>query len=70
MQKFIIACAPCACCGTEIRFNPSAVPSIQDRPVCEECMSKLNTMRELEGLAPVAIAPDAYEPCWARKLQL
>jgi len=47
-------------------FNPHRVPSIrvegERQPVCRECIEMANPIREKNGLPPIAIHPDAYEP--------
>lgn len=64
---YSIAIAPCFVCNRSFGFNPYAVPSFKDergvkRPVCRDCMDKINELRQKEGSEPFPILPDAYEP--------
>lgn len=62
---YVICHGTCCACGNVMGFNPLRVPSIRidgvKQPVCATCMGWLNDNRVAKGLAPVAIAPDAYE---------
>lgn len=57
----------CARCGAVFSFNPNKVPSIRihgnREPICRPCVETANPQRIANGLAPIAIAADAYEPC-------
>jgi len=48
-------------------FNPLRVPSIliegEKEPVCRVCIEQANPERIKNGLPPIEIHPEAYEPC-------
>lgn len=68
------ATGPCCLCRVVFVFNPELVPSIPvdgegrvtpdgvKRPLCRECVDKINAFRESQGERPVAILAGAYEP--------
>lgn len=67
------ATRPCCMCNTLFVFNPDKVPSIPvdaegnvnpdgvKRPICEECMNKINTFRASMGEEPIYVFPGAYQ---------
>ena len=66
------AYATSACCGCHrvFSYNPMRVPSIRDdqgtgerMPICLACVTRANPIRKANGLAPIVVLPDAYEPC-------
>ena len=68
-MAFMSVLAPCYICEALFSFHASYVPSVMRvngnrtsrEPVCEPCMQKINLQRELKGLPPFAIHPDAYQ---------
>jgi hypothetical protein len=58
----------CAACNQEIPVaNPSHVPSIridgERRPICAPCFMRWNDIHRVsQGLPPVELHPDAYNP--------
>lgn len=64
---YAIVFGHCIGCGAFIGFNPVRVPSIRvngtKEPVCRGCIEAANPIRKEKGLEPIAIHPDAYEPC-------
>lgn len=64
-MAFVTMTSACANCGALFSYNPVRVPSVRIRgsrePVCSECMAELNRKRGAAGLAPIAIAADAYD---------
>ena len=56
----------CASCKTMFSFNPHKVPSVRingvREPVCRSCIERVNPVRIKNGLAPITIDPEAYEP--------
>lgn len=56
----------CFGCKTLFTFNADFVPSIPidgvREPVCAECVKRANPMRIANGLDPIYVHPDAYEP--------
>ena len=58
----------CAICRKSFGFNPLNVPSIDNQPICKECIDKANVIRKSKGLKPVTYGKDAYGPVDAREL--
>ncbi len=56
----------CIGCGVFFSYNPHRVPSISiegDRkPICRICVERANPKRKANGLDPIVLSPDAYEP--------
>lgn len=63
---YALAMGLCINCGRLFSFNPNSVPSIRVRgvrePVCRDCMAAANRARVANGLEPLPILPDAYDP--------
>jgi hypothetical protein len=64
---YMFATGPCHACKRMINFSPSFVPSIRDergvkQPVCRACIEAANPKRIENGLEPITIHPQAYEP--------
>lgn len=69
-----LAFSPCFGCGRVFGYNPHRVPSIpigpdgqvsasgDRKPICRNCVTLVNPMREEHGLDPIVIYPDSYEP--------
>ena len=68
MSGYAIVMGSCIACERVFSFNPHRVPSIRltpesaREPVCRNCMSLLNAKRVENGLPPIEIHPDAYNP--------
>lgn len=64
---YVMAMSPCIGCGRPFSFNPTLVPSVTHegtrRPICEDCVIRVNPMRVINGLDPIVPHPDAYEAC-------
>lgn len=64
---YAFATSPCFGCGAVFSYNPVRVPSIRingsREPVCRACVERVNPMRVKNGLEPIVVLPDAYEPC-------
>jgi len=62
----------CFGCGRMFSFNPHKVPSIRHegerRPICRSCVELVNPGRIKNGLEPIVIHPEAYEPIDEREL--
>lgn len=56
----------CYSCHAPIAFNATWVPSIRidgkREPVCRGCIEAANPKRKANGLPPIVIHPEAYEP--------
>ena len=66
MTGYAIALAPCIGCGRVFGFNPHRVPSVvingEREPICRDCVQRVNPTRVANGLEPIRIFPDSYEP--------
>lgn len=65
---YALAHGACIVCARLFSFNPVRVPSTtaitgQREPICQDCVWRLNPLREAKGLAPIVPAPDAYDAC-------
>jgi len=62
-----LAMSACFGCGRPFAYNPMRVPSItvdgDRKPVCLDCVERVNPMRAANGLPPIVPLPGAYEPC-------
>ena len=58
---YMMLVAPCYGCGRGITCNASKVPSVNNQPLCRECVEYVNVLRAQEGLEPFYIPDDAYE---------
>jgi len=61
---YMFLMADCFACGKMFTSNPDYVPSIQNNPVCEDCVKRANVLRREMGLEPHFIHPRAYTPEW------
>ena len=60
----------CYTCGALFSFNPRKVPSLpghltksgEKEAVCRCCIERSQPARKKNGLPPILILPDAYEP--------
>ena len=56
----------CFGCKQPMAFNSSHVPSIRiagkREPFCRQCVETANPIRKANGLPPLVIHPEAYEP--------
>ena len=67
------AAGPCAFCGAVFTFNPELVPAIPvrpdgtiaedgvKRPICEDCIDKVNGLRAEFDEPPISVLPGAYD---------
>lgn len=54
----------CANCGKLIGFNPASVPTVEDQPLCRECIyGTVNPARGEAGKDEIVVDADAYEAC-------
>jgi hypothetical protein len=70
----------CFSCGRTFGYNPHRVPSIpigpdglpaiggERKPICRDCVLMVNPLRVRNGLEPIEIFPDSYEPIPASEL--
>ena len=63
---YAIVLGECYGCGRIFGFSATKVPSIPvdgvRRPVCEDCVNRVNPTRIANGLEPIEVLPGAYEP--------
>jgi len=60
------AFSECFGCKKFFAYNPHRVPSViwkgNREPICRKCVETSNPQRIENGLEPIKINPDAYEP--------
>ena len=65
-MMYMYGYGPCFACGKDFMFNVDKVPSFPvkgiRRPICAECIERINPKRIGNGLEPVIPLPGAYEP--------
>jgi len=63
---YVMIFGACISCRRTFGFNPSWVPSVfvngKREPVCRDCVERANPLRVENGLEPIRIHPEAYEP--------
>jgi len=63
---YAIIFGECFSCNKFFSFNPNYVPSIRiegdKKPICKNCIEEVNPLRVKNGLSPIIIHPQAYEP--------
>lgn len=62
MSGYMMVIAPCLACRRTFASNPTYVPSLNNQPVCRNCMELANEKRKEKGMEPHFIHPLAYEP--------
>jgi hypothetical protein len=62
MSGYMMVMAPCLVCRKVFASNPTYVPSLNNEPVCRDCMEEGNRQRIANGDQPHPIHPLAYEP--------
>lgn len=63
---YVMAMSACAGCKQPFSYNPHRVPSVringEREPICRSCVERANPQRIANGLDPIEVLPDAYEP--------
>ena len=63
---YAMVTSSCFGCKQLFSYNPHRVPSIRiegvRKPVCRPCVEMVNPTRETNGLDPIPLHPEAYEP--------
>jgi hypothetical protein len=66
MTGYMYVLGHCYGCKRPFTFNADWVPSIRidgvKEPICRDCVEIANPKRIANGLEPIHIHPDAYEP--------
>lgn len=68
MSGYVFMLGTCVNCGVPFTFNPHRVPSLRRtpdgprEPICRGCVERANSIRVANGLDPIEIYPDSYEP--------
>lgn len=66
---YVTAFSPCGACKRPFTYNPNYVPSLKGAPFCESCIKAANKIRGENGLEPLLIHPQAYEPLREEELR-
>jgi hypothetical protein len=65
-MSYVLTWSECFGCHRVFAYNPVHVPSIRHNgnrePICAKCVARANPERIKNGLEPIVIHPDAYEP--------
>lgn len=63
---YVMATSACCGCFNLFSYNPHRVPSVRidgkREPICMNCVVRVNPIRVKNGLDPIVVLPDAYEP--------
>ena len=59
---YVLVIGKCGQCGKPFSFNPRYVVSKDNIPFCRECVEAANPVRIKNGLDPIHIHSEAYEP--------
>lgn len=66
MTGYMFVMGQCFGCKAPMTFNADKVPSIRidgkRQPICSDCVERVNPQRRANGLDPIAVHPNAYEP--------
>lgn len=64
-MSYVFIVGTCVGCGKMFSFHPNKVPSISitgvKEPICEDCVKRVNPIREAKGLSLITYSKDAYE---------
>lgn len=65
-MSYVFAMSGCLVCHDVFCYNPHKVPSHRvngvREPICNNCMIAINAVRQENGIPPLYIDPDAYDP--------
>jgi hypothetical protein len=74
-EGWAVVSSPCFGCGRLFGYNPHRVPSIRvdpatrqyspsgvREPICAACVERVNPQRAANGLDPIIVHADSYEP--------
>lgn len=69
---YALAIGECVGCNRVFAFHPMRVPSMTHggtrRPICADCVARVNPLRIKNGLAPIVPLPGAYDGCDEQEL--
>jgi Fe-S-cluster-containing dehydrogenase component len=72
MSGYAFIIGSCIGCGNVFTFNPHRVPSVivkgTREPICRACVDRANPTRIANGLDPIVVHADSYEPIPAEEL--
>jgi hypothetical protein len=64
-MAYVFITSECFGCGQTFSYHPNKVPSIYHqgarRPICAECVKRVNPMRIQNKLEPIVPMPGAYD---------
>lgn len=60
MSAYVSLIASCFLCDRVFSSNPHKVPSVDNQPICELCIERVQEARERQGLPPFPVPPGAY----------
>lgn len=60
-MSYLALIAPCFACRRVFASNPDLVPSYENQPICEACITQVNANRAASGLPQWPVLPGAYE---------
>jgi len=58
---YMIATGNCLGCKNLFSFNPTYVPSLNDKPICKNCVEAANQAKKKLGMEELTIHPEAYK---------
>lgn len=62
MTGYMSIIANCFLCNRVFSSNPHKVPSVDNQPICESCMVRVQEARKRQGMPPFPVPDGAYEP--------
>jgi hypothetical protein len=64
-MAYVFVTSACFGCSRIFSYHPNKVPSIpidgDRKPICQDCVTAVNPLREKNGLPPIVPLPGAYE---------
>ncbi len=65
MTGYMMLHADCFLCHRLFSSNPNRVPSVNNEPICRECIEAVNRARKAKGIPAFPVPSDAYDPAEA-----
>lgn len=63
-EGYCVLMGECGSCHKFFSFHPHFVPSVNNVPICKECIDSANPIRVERGLPEIKYHPRAYETCF------